>query len=343
MKNTNLIIGKTNTGKTKGILFNEVNNLIEKEENLLIVNNREEYYESFNKKLKEKGYNTYIINLEDTTKSNGFNPLILPYNLYKNGNIDDSIELIKNLCLELFKTEVNSDPFWCNMASDYTTGLILTIFKNAKEEEINFGSIGTILTQSSKGNLFNEYLNSLNIMDNIYVSASATSFAPPETKGSIISVIKQKLNMIFMKENLMNMLSINELDLEKIDNKTAIFIIGNTEIANILINQLNYIIKSKKIEFNIIIDNIDLYTPILSLNNIVDNAAYNNIKLYMATHSEESFNNIYSKNLISKIENVINIDECELKYIDDDINKEYPIINKIEKNYFNFEKFMKNK
>lgn len=343
MKNTNLIIGKTNTGKTKGILFNEVNNMIDNNENLLIVNNREEYYEQFNKKLKDNKYNTYVINLNDTTKSNGFNPLILPYNLYKNGNIDDSVELIKNICLELFKTEVNSDPFWCNMASDYTTGLILTIFKNAKEDEINFGSIGTILTQSSKGDLFNNYLNSLNIMDNIYVSASATAFAPNETKGSIISVIKQKLNMIFMKENLMNMLSINELDLDKINNKTAIFVIGDSEIANILVDQLNYIIKTKKIGFNIILDNLDLYTQIINLNNIIDNATYNNIKLYMTTHSEDSIERIYGKNIISKIENIIDINNYELKYIEETTNKEYPSINKIERNYFNLEEFLNNK
>lgn len=343
MKNTNLIIGKTNTGKTKGVLFNKINNIIENNENLLVVDNREEYYETFNKKVKEQGYNTYVINLEDTTKSNGYNPLILPYNLYKNGNIDESVELIKNLCLEFFKSNVNEDPFWCNMSADYTTGLILTIFKNAKEEEINFGSIGTILSQSSINDSFKEYLNKLDIMDNIYVSASATAFAPPETKGSIISVIKQKLNMIFMKENLMNMLSINELDLDKIDNKTAIFVIGDSEIANILVDQLNYIIKSKKIGFNIIIDNIDNYKQILCLNNMVDNATYNNIKLYMATHSIEAFENVYGKNLISRIENVKNIEDCELKYIEESLHKEYPTIKKAERKYFNFEKFIKNK
>ena len=346
MKNTNLIIGKTNTGKTKGILFNEVNNMIENDENLLIVDNREEYYETYSKKLKEKGYNTYVINLNNPLKSNGYNPLMLPYNLYKNGNKDDSVELIKNLCSEIFKDN-SADPFWSNMSSDYVTGLILTIFKNAKEEEINFGSLAVILNQADQKyedtSLLNAYLNSLDVFDNIYISTSPTAFSPVETRGSIVSVVKQKLNMFFMKENLMNMLSLNEIDLENINNKTAIFVIGNNNIANIFINQLFYAIKNNKIKFNIILDNIDSFSTILCMNELVENATYNNIKLYVSSHDISGLENIYGKYITTKFENIINLPNDELKLIEVGNDNEYPIIKEQEKHYFNFEEFIKNK
>ena len=69
MKNTNLILGKIGVGKTTGIMFNEIKELIQKEENLLIVDNKEEYYKTFGKELKEKGYNTLILKRRQEKKS----------------------------------------------------------------------------------------------------------------------------------------------------------------------------------------------------------------------------------------------------------------------------------
>ena len=47
--------------------------------------------------LKENGYKTYLINYKDALNSNGFNPLIVPYKLYKSGNKDLAIDEINNI------------------------------------------------------------------------------------------------------------------------------------------------------------------------------------------------------------------------------------------------------
>ena len=50
---TILLEGKTESGKTRGILFDEVEKMIAKEENLLILDSKAEYYNNFYKALLE--------------------------------------------------------------------------------------------------------------------------------------------------------------------------------------------------------------------------------------------------------------------------------------------------
>ena len=53
MKNTNLIIGKKGIGKTS-IMFDEIKKLIDNNDNLLIIDNKEEYYKTYAEELKKK-------------------------------------------------------------------------------------------------------------------------------------------------------------------------------------------------------------------------------------------------------------------------------------------------
>ena len=71
-KSTNLIIGKLESGKTRGIMFPEVKSLIKEEKNLFIIDNKEEYYPRFKNELENNGYKVWLINLRNPLKSNTF-------------------------------------------------------------------------------------------------------------------------------------------------------------------------------------------------------------------------------------------------------------------------------
>ena len=47
IKNTNLIIGELESGKTRGICFPEIKKVINEEKNLFILDNKEEYYHRY--------------------------------------------------------------------------------------------------------------------------------------------------------------------------------------------------------------------------------------------------------------------------------------------------------
>ena len=181
MKDTNLIIGKKNTGKTQNILFNELLKSIDNNENLCIFNTRDEYFRTFSKKLKENNYNVLTLNLSDTTKSNGYNPLQLPYLLYKEGKLDLAVSMINTLALEIFKDERNNaDPFWENMASNYFTGLVLILFNEGSESEINLGSIQVMMSQGEeqfdKITYLKKYLDNIEVTSVIYSLLSPVAF-----------------------------------------------------------------------------------------------------------------------------------------------------------------------
>jgi len=345
MKDTNLIIGKVNTGKTKTILFNEVKNLIEKEENLFIYDNRDEYYQEFYSKLQEKKYNIKLLNLKDTTKSNGFNPLSLPYKLYKEGKKDKSMNMLNTLALEIFKEDRNTgDPFWENMASNYFMGLVLILFKEANEKEINIGSVQAMINQADEvvngSTVIKGYLDNLDVVDPIYTLLSSIVFSPNDTKGSILSVLKQKLNVYVCREQLLNLLSINEIELDNLEDKSAIFVIGDgkSAISNIFIGEFIQSIENKK--FNIIIDNLDSLPILMNFKEIIMNTSYLNNKLFVSIHNFDEMKDKYGKYIFDSFQNVIETKEDSnyINNIEVNYNVVYPELEMKNLNYFVFKK-----
>ncbi len=339
MKNTNLIIGEVNTNKTTGVMFNEVIKSINHGENLLILDNKNEYFGTFKKQLDNNSYNTLVLNLSDTYKSNSFNPLLLPYKYYKSGNKDRAIEIVKEIGLEIFKTDNHySDPFWENSAADYFMALVLILFKEGKEEEVNLGSIQVMVSKSDN---ITKYFDSLDVLDPIYIAGSTTIFAPVETRGSILAVMKQKINEFCVREMLFNNLLGNDIDLSDIKEKTAIFIIGNEKLnrlGNILIDELVNVVFDNNIKFTFFLDGLCDVPAILEFNRILDKK----MRLFATVRSIEELEDKYGKYIIGKFENCVKsvdvVDKDNL--IDFGNSKDYPE-SKVNKGvYFNIEELV---
>ena len=347
-ENTNLLIGKSGSGKTTGILLKEMEKLINNNENILVLDSKEEYYKTYGKTLKENGYNVYVFNLKEAKKSNGFNPLSLPYYYYKNNESDMMIKLLTDLGLNIFKSDdPNADPFWENAAKDYFTGLALTLFKEGNEDEINLGSIVNMLAKGTNkngnGGIFSDYLKSLDPLNTIYIAGSGTEFAPYETKASILSVMNQKLNLFLMQEALLNVLNTNELEINKLNDKCAIFIIGDYDLnnlANILINQVFAYIKNTKIKFNFILDNFDTLPRLTSIKEMINDAGYYNLKLYLAIKDINEMESIYGKFIFNHMANIINVNGVK-DFMEIGSYNEYPMLQKKTFKYFDINKLIK--
>ena len=67
-------------------------------------------------------------------KSEGWNPLEYLYKLYKNGNVDESLDYISKLAKTIYHVSENQNPFWEMSASDLFTGLVLSLFEDGKED-----------------------------------------------------------------------------------------------------------------------------------------------------------------------------------------------------------------
>ena len=247
----NLIIGSTGSGKTEMLVQPLVKVLAKKGESMIVTDPKGEIYEKNANMLKEKGYNVVILNFRDTQKGSAWNPLYLPYQLYKSGNKDKANELLDDLAANILYDEKaqNQDPFWEKTSADYFVALALSLFEDAKEEEINLNSINlmsTIGDEKFNGTTYiKDYFSYKNPSSPAYINAVSTLMAPNDTKNSILSVFKQKIKLFSARENLAEMLAHNDLDLKDIGRKkTALFIVIQDEkktyhsLVTILIKQI---------------------------------------------------------------------------------------------------------
>lgn len=231
-----LIIGSTGSGKTEMIVQPLVKVLMKHGESMIITDPKGEIYERNAMELKEKGYNIVLLNFRDPQKGNAWNPLALPHQLYKEHNSDKAIELLDDLALNILYDEKaqNQDPFWEKTSADYFSGLALALFEDAKEEEVNINSINIMTTvgeQKIGGTRYvNEYFNDKDPAGPAYSNASSTLVAPNDTRGSILSVFKQKIKLFATRENISEMLSYSDFDMKEIGRqKTAVFLVIQDE------------------------------------------------------------------------------------------------------------------
>lgn len=245
-----LVIGATGSGKTVNTVLPSVKILAKKGESMVVTDPKGEIYEKTGKELEERGYNIILLNFRNPQKGNAWNPMTLPYELYINGNKDKSIELLDDLALNILYEENsgNADPFWEKTSADYFSGLALAMFDDAKPEEININSISLTTTVGEEklggSTVVREYFNTKDPSSPAYINASGTILAPNETRGSIISVFKQKIKLFSSRENLSEMLGYSDFEMKTIGEKpTAVFIIIQDEkktyhsLATIFIKQ----------------------------------------------------------------------------------------------------------
>ena len=126
--------------------------------------------------------------------------LLKSYNLYHNDNFEDCLILLEELKNQIFLFDNDeSDNFWSNSAGDLFTGIALEILKNNKDEEVTFLNIFHFKINNEEHiDTLTKYTNSLDKDTYSYLSLSGVSFAPEETKNSIISVFKQKMKLYAM-------------------------------------------------------------------------------------------------------------------------------------------------
>ena len=226
----NLVIGSTGAGKTQTTVLPMVQLLCKHDESMIITDPKGEIFEDTSEMLRDLGYNIVLLNFRDPQQGNSWNPMSLPYSFYQNGNQDKANELLDDLAKNILydETSKGQDPFWENTSADYFAGLSLGLFEDAEEDEINLNSINLMTTVGEEkiGNTkyVNEYFSYKDPASPAYVNASSTIMAPNETRGSILSVFKQKIKLFASRENLSEMLAHNDFDMRDVGRKkTAVF------------------------------------------------------------------------------------------------------------------------
>ena len=311
-----LVIGSTGSGKTQTVIKPTVQLLAKAGESMIITDPKGEIYEATANMLRDKGYDVQILNFRDPQNGSSWNPLSLPYRMYKSGNQDKAIELLDDLALNILYDESsnNSDPFWEKTSADYFSGVALGLFEDAKEDEININSISLMTTVGEEkfggSTYIKEYFSFKDPASASVINASSTINAPTDTKGSILSVFRQKIKLFASRENLSEMLSHSDIELADIGRrKTALFIVVQDEkktyhsLVTILLKQCYETLigvaqengGELPVRTNFLLDEFANMPPLKDVTTMITAARSRHIRFTMIIQNYAQLNQVYGK------------------------------------------------
>ena len=338
----NLVIGSTGSGKTENLVFPMVNALAKKGESMIITDPKGEIYRKTAKNLEDRGYKIIVLNFRETEKGNAWNPLALPYQYFKEKNVDKATELLEDVALNILydPSSKGDSDFWEKGAADYFSGLTLGLFQDAKEKEVNLNSINYMSTVGEEryatSNFIKEYFNLKGPDSSAYMFASTTINAPTDTKGGLLSTFRQKIRMFSTKENLSEMLSYSDFDMREIGKgKTAVFMIIHDEkktyhsLMTIFIKQCYETLidvaqqNGGKLQYrtNFILDEFANMPPLKDVDSMVSAARSRDIRFTFIIQNYAQLNDVYGEEVAQVIRgncgNLIYLISTELKALEE--------------------------
>ena len=337
-----LVIGATGSGKTQTVILPLVHSLAKAKESMIITDPKGEIYEKTSNMLRDRGYQILLLNFRDPQNGNAWNPMSLPYQMYKSGNQDKAIELLDDLALNILYDESNqnADPFWEKTSADYFSGVALGLFEDAKEEEININSISLATTVGEEkfggSTYIKEYFSAKDPASAAAINASSTIMAPTETKGSILSVFKQKVKLFASRDNLSEMLSHSDIDLKSIGERpTAVFIVIQDEkktyhsLVTILLKQIYETLigvaqmhgGKLPVRTNFLLDEFANMPPLKDVTTMITAARSRHIRFTMIIQNFAQLDQVYGKENAETIRgncgNIIYLITTELKALEE--------------------------
>ena len=278
---------------TEGMIDTRIiNDHIANQENIVIIDDSKKYINEYYNSLKSKGYNVHILNFDDTKKSHGFNFLEYPYSLYKNNDVDKLSDSLKAIT-ETFSYK-SEDPYWQETSSSFIEGIIRLLFEDAKQSEINIKSMWHIIEKgdyiTNDKDPIKDYFKTKKKTEKSYICISPFINVHNDTRFSILSLVKNSFKDLMTRDNLLNVVSGNDISIKDFKKKKqAVFInipkatLLYNKFVPIFINQLFlFLISDSYPKCNIIINNLSDFKEFYNIDEMAK-VRSNNINFEIGT------------------------------------------------------------
>jgi len=318
-----LIFGNTGSKKTRNFCIPTVYTMGMAGESMVISDPKGEIYRYTSGYLKEQGYSIRVFNLRNPEHGSKWNPLMLPYRYYKNGDQDKAIELISDFCMQV-KNQVHdeNDLFWENQAMDLLMGLILILFEvESDENKIHMESVQRIRihigvesdSSDYSSNVFWKMLDTFPERSLIRLKlASVSNLRRVEkTLNCVISTFDSMVRSFLLNKKLMSMMDSSEFDFETIaKEKTALYLITPDEkttfhfLVSVFVKQcyevfIDYAQKCPggvlPIRINYILDEFSNFPQIADMPAMISAARSRNIRFVLVVQSKQQLESGYGQ------------------------------------------------
>lgn len=249
-----MVFGSTASKKSRLVAMPTVMILAAAKESMIISDPKAEIYLRTASFLSSQGYNVQVLNLREPQYGSAWNPLYIPYLLYKAGEIDRAYEFANDIAVNLTNIDKSKkEAFWDNSAGSFFFGLILLLFKYCSEHDlpIDAVSIGNIIAlrnslvsgtdRKVRNNPLWNYAKSDPFISSILIGTIETA---NDTRAGILSTFDEKIRAFSIQPSLLAMLSQNDFNYDSLRNTpTAFFLImpdektGYHSLASLFIKQ----------------------------------------------------------------------------------------------------------
>ncbi|MBO5485031.1 MAG: type IV secretory system conjugative DNA transfer family protein [Lachnospiraceae bacterium] len=135
----NLIIGITRSGKGEMFVLPSIDvySRANEKTSLVVTDPKLELYKSSKRTLEERGYDVYLLNLDNPLFSMGFGPLEEIIELYQEKDYSNAELLAQAFSYSIFNPDkpTNSDSFWQDTSSSLLTALILAHIEDCFQQD----------------------------------------------------------------------------------------------------------------------------------------------------------------------------------------------------------------
>ena len=325
------VIGRTGKGKSQCCSLPFMREILRKGESLIMLDPKGEGYRK-NACYIPENYQVFCINFRDPRKSpTKWNPIWLPYLLYRSTNPDDhdiASSMLSELWNGVYPYDGHSDKFWTDSSVNYAKGLTYGLFETASEDQINLDSVAVMMEQSEvrmgAGTLLKSFYEDLPLDSLAKRNLATYVTAPNETRASIHSVAASGLEVFSRSRGLMEMLSEDTLNIRDLDVERPFVCILVTpdetdvydSLSGLLISQLTqHLIRIAQerggklpIRVNIILEELgSVGKSIPALPNLMVASRSRNIRLMLILQSLAQLTDVYGKSKAETINSCIGI------------------------------------
>lgn len=265
----NIVFGSARSGKGKYFILPSIDvySRAKEKPSIIIYDPKDEIYDAFNKKLKDRGYRIEVLDLEKKELSTiKYNPINLIVETCKKEDFSRAYFLTKEITDSIYgviSEKQDGDKYWSYSVKNLVNAMILGVIERHiaenKEEELTINDIGNMLFELASKDV--EGKNGLEIyFDKFDKNSMAkklfdnSNFNKKNTRGSILIEAVKKLEISNFNYG-------NNIDLKNIgfkleeDKPFAVFLKGqnfsnmNNAIASIFITQLYYILSKESLKY----------------------------------------------------------------------------------------------
>ncbi len=307
-----LIFGATGSKKTRLFCMPLINILAKGGESFVVTDPKGELYSKTSGIAKANGYNIVVLNFRDIGKGDMWNPLGLPYDIYKSGNKDKAVSMLNDFISAIAapQSEKTKEIFWVHMAEAFAIANLLLLCEAGTKEEMNVANLA-MLCNMSQELVLSELADKMDSSSLAAINYSGIFSAAENTKRSIYASLYAMVRIFTIQENLMKMLSGNTFDLKKIGKeKTAVYIIVPDEkctyhfLTTVFIKQAYEVLieeaqkmenKKLPVRVNFVLDEFCNMPKVHDMPAMISAARSRNIRYFLVAQSLHQLRNKYGQ------------------------------------------------